>query len=165
MLRCPESTYKGVGRLADHRWIINDRGYANVVDSNNSEDELYGLVYSITSSDEDILDRNEGVPSSYTKEMVDIDFWESKDGKAVDVHDQGVKKGVLVYIDRKRVTDDKPQEEYVHRMNMGIKDAVDDAGVPSAYVKKVMRPFIFEQGRRGLEKLAKQQALNFEDLR
>ena len=135
------------------------------MDSNNSEDEVYGLVYSITSSDEDRLDRNEGVPSSYTKEMVDIDFWESKDGKAVDVRDQGVKEAVLLYIDRKRVTDDKPQEEYVHRMNMGIKDAVDDAGVPSAYVKKVMRPFISEQGRKGLEKLAKQQASNFEDVK
>ena len=135
------------------------------MDSKNSEDEVYGLVYSITSFDEDRLDRNEGVPSSYTKEMVDIEFWESKDGKAVDVRDQGVKKGVLIYIDRKRVTDDKPQEEYVHRMNMGIKDAVDDAGVPSAYVKKVMRPFISEQGRKRLERLAIQQASNFEDVK
>ena len=132
------------------------------MDSKNSEDEVYGLVYSITSSDEDRLDRNEGVPASYTKEVVNIDFWESKDGTAVDVRFQGVKKDVLVYIDRKRVTDDQPQEEYVHRMNMGIKDAV-DAGVPSAYAKKVMRPFISEQGRKGLERLAKQQALSFED--
>ena len=132
------------------------------MDSKSSEDEVYGLVYSITSSDEDKLDRNEGVPSSYTKEMVNVDFWESKDGKGVDVRFQGVKKDVLVYIDRKRVTDDKPQEEYVHRMNMGIKDAV-DSGIPSAYVKKVMRPSISEQGRKCLEKLAKQQALSFED--
>lgn len=132
------------------------------MDSKSSEDEVYGLVYNITSSDEDKLDRNEGVPSSYTKEIVNIDYWESKDGKGVDVSFQGVKKDVLVYINRKRVTDDKPQEEYVHRMNMGIKDAV-DAGIPSAYVKKVMRPFISEQGRKGLEKLAKRQALSFED--
>ena len=133
------------------------------MDSKNSEDEVYGLVYSITSSDEDRLDRNEGVPVSYTKEVVDIDFWESKNGKAVDVRFQGMKEHVLIYIDRKRVTDDKPQEEYVHRMNMGIRDAVDGAGVPSAYVEKVMRPFISEQGKKGLEKLAKQQALSFED--
>ena len=133
------------------------------MDSRNSEDEVYGLVYSITSSDEDRLDRNEGVPASYTKEVVEIDFWESKDGRAVDVRTQGMKEDVLVYIDRKRVTDDKPQEEYVHRMNMGIRDAVDGAGVPSAYVKKVMRPFISEQGKNGFENLAKQQASNFED--
>ena len=133
------------------------------MDSKNSEDEVYGLVYSITSSDEDRLDRNEGVPASYTKEVVDIDFWESKDGKAVDVRFQGMKKDVLVYIDRKRVTDDRPQEEYVHRMNMGIRDAVDGAGVPCAYVKKVMRPFISEEGKKGFEKLAKQQASSFED--
>ena len=132
------------------------------MDSKSSEDEVYGLVYSITSSDENKLDRNEGVPSSYTKEMVNIDFWESKDGKGVDVEVQGVKKDVLVYIDRKRVTDDKPQEEYIHRMNMGIKDAV-DSGIPPAYVKKVMRPFISERGRKGFEKLAKRQALSFED--
>jgi hypothetical protein len=31
-LRCPTSQYLGVARLPNYRWIINDRGYANVVE-------------------------------------------------------------------------------------------------------------------------------------
>ena len=61
---------------------------------------------------------------------------------------------MLVYIDRKRVTDDKPKEEYVYRMNRGIDDAI-KMGVPKAYVEEVMRPFIPAEkdvkGRKSLE--------------
>ncbi|KAF6237916.1 hypothetical protein HO173_004117 [Letharia columbiana] len=54
MLRCPKSTYVGVGHLAQYRWIISDRGYANIVSSTKPEDEVYGHVYNLTSSsDED----------------------------------------------------------------------------------------------------------------
>ena len=98
--------------------------------------------------------------------MCTVDFWESEDGKAVDVSCQGTKKDVLVYIDRKRVADNDPQEEYIHRMNMGIKDAVSGAGIPFAYVQKVLRPFIPETpepGNKEVEKLARAQASNFED--
>ena len=109
---------------------------------------MYGLVYELTSSDEDGLDRNEGYPFAYTKEIFSIDFWESKDRKAVDVSFPGTKKDVLVYIDRKRVVDDLPRREYIYRMNMGIKDAVDEAGVPFAYVHKIIRPFIPEQAKK-----------------
>lgn len=35
-LRCPTSEYLGVARLDGYRWIINDRGYANVVKTANS---------------------------------------------------------------------------------------------------------------------------------
>ena len=72
---------------------------------------------------------------------------------------------MLVYIDRERVADDNPQKEYIHRMNMGIKDAVHKAGVPFAYVQKVMRPFIPEHGQPGAEQLARKQAMNFQEAR
>ena len=126
---------------------------------------MYGLVYDLTSSDEDKLDRNEGVPFSYTKEIIAVDFWESKDGEAVDVSCYYTNKHVLVYIDRDRVVDDNPQKEYIHRMNMGIKDAVHKAGVPFAYVQKVMRPFIPEHGQPEEEELARKQAMNFQEAR
>ncbi|KAF7954986.1 uncharacterized protein EAE97_000245 [Botrytis byssoidea] len=29
--RCPDSTYVGMGILQNHRWIVNQRGYANIV--------------------------------------------------------------------------------------------------------------------------------------
>lgn len=73
--RCPTSTYLGVARLNDYKWIINDRGYANVVSSpsaNSSEKQyahsVFGLVYTLLPTDESRLDRNEGVPHAYTKE-------------------------------------------------------------------------------------------------
>ena len=94
--------------------------------------------------------------------MVAIDLWESKYGKRVDVSLPGMKKDVLVYVDRKRVVDDKPQEEYIYRMNRGIKDAV-DAGIPFAYMQKAIRHFIPEQAKREVYELARKQALNFEE--
>lgn len=73
---------------------------------------------------------------------------------------------MLVYIDRKRVTDDKPKEEYVYRMNRGIDDAI-TMGVPVAYVKEVMRPFIPAEedagNRKSLEEKARKQAVEFVD--
>ena len=101
--------------------------------------------------------------------MIAVDFWESKDGEAVDVSCYGINKQVLVYIDRERVADDNPQKEYIHRMNMGIKDAVRKAGVPFAYVQKVIRPFIPEHWQPSekieVEELARKQAMNFQEAR
>jgi gamma-glutamylcyclotransferase len=75
--RCPSSAYLGIARLPNYRWIINDRGYANVVVVSSStsssstptksepkskySDVVYGLVFSLTPPDESRLDRNEGV--------------------------------------------------------------------------------------------------------
>ena len=75
-------------------------------------------------------------------------------------------KNVLVYIDRERVAHDTPQKEYIHRMNMGIKDAVYNAGVPFAYAQKVLRQFIPEHRQPAEEEeLAKEQARNFQEVR
>lgn len=91
-----------------------------------------------------------------------MDLWESKDGKKVDISFPAMKKDMLVYIDRKRVVDDDPKEEYIYRMNRGIEDAV-DAGIPFAYVQKVIRPFIPERAKKEVEELARKQAVNFEE--
>ena len=123
---------------------------------------MYGLVYSLTISDENALDGNEGVPWAYTKETMTVELWASKDGSTVDVAQGGEKKDMLVYIDRKRTDNNQPKEEYIHRMNMGIRDCV-TMGIPNTYVEKVMRPFIPEQVRKEVEDLAKRQALSFED--
>ncbi|KAK4698026.1 gamma-glutamylcyclotransferase, partial [Lecanoromycetidae sp. Uapishka_2] len=164
--RCESSNYLGVGRLPAYRWIINSRGYANVVPSTKASDEVYGLIYSLTLSDESALDVNEGVPYAYTKEMLSVDFWASTDcSRTVDVTSAaGEKMDMLVYIDRERIQDSVPKDEYVYRMNMGIKDGL-KAGIPQDYVDKVMRPFIPAEDMKHLEKQARQQALKFEDKR
>lgn len=191
-LRCPTSQYLGVARLPNYRWIINDRGYANVVErkdtaeaeagaadqaaaeAGNSSaaaaaDAVYGLVYSLLPADEARLDVNEGVPEAYTKETLGVDFWASdprvEDGW-VDVSGPAQGRDALVYIDRKRVAESRPRQEYVYRMNMGIRDAV-KMGVPKGYVDGVMKKFIPDEGegreKGEVERVAMKQALNFVD--
>lgn len=177
--RCPTSTYLGVARLPNYQWIMNDRGYANVVevaDSNSTsmspyDDVVFGLVYSLEAEDEKRLDKNEGVPVAYTKEMLQCEFWPSDTEHKVDTSkDPEKKEDMLVYIDRNRVQPDKPREEYIYRMNQGITDAV-KLGVPEDYVRDVMRKYIPAQedddGKEGeREKMAESargQAAEFRD--
>ncbi|KAI4662597.1 uncharacterized protein J4E79_004888 [Alternaria viburni] len=177
--RCPTSKYLGVARLPNYHWIINDRGYANVVESpkqnstskSSYSDVVFGLVYSLLPEDEKRLDKNEGVPVAYTKEMLPCDFWPSDTEHKVDTSKHPEKKeSMLVYIDRNRVTPDKPRDEYVYRMNQGIADAV-KLGVPEGYVRDVMRQYIpaeeDEEGKEGerekMAEFARGQAAEFRD--
>lgn len=162
LMRCPTSRFQGVGRLLGYRWIINDRGYANVVSSPNTENVVYGLIYSLTPSDERTLDRNEGVPWAYTKETLAVDFWSSKgDSGPVNVMREPDRRDMVLYIDRLRLESYRPKDEYIHRMNMGIEDGIRQ-GIPLDYVG-VLREYIPAKARRGVEELARQQALSFED--
>ncbi|KAF1926427.1 uncharacterized protein M421DRAFT_422759 [Didymella exigua CBS 183.55] len=145
-LRCPTSTYLGVARLSHYTWLINDRGYANVVknapDSESYSDQVYGLVYSLLLEDEKRLDRNEGVPDAYTRELVTCELWPSDTHSKVNTSSPPAEtRSMLVYIDQNRTTPDQPKDEYVYRMNQGIRDAV-ERGVPEEYVRDVMRKFI-----------------------
>ena len=201
--RCPNSTYLGIARLKDFKWIINERGYANVVEVENPaqprrnafvqsswgtdtrlnfpevlqwtgkyESQVWGLVYSLQPSDEARLDRNEGVPVAYTKEMLKCDFWPASEDR-VDGSSEPAKmkwsklkkRDLLVYINRDAVTPSKPKKEYIYRMNMGIRDAIKE-GVPQRYVEEVMRKFIPEmEGEGEVVEVAKKQAAEFEDER
>ena len=135
--RCPDSKVVGLAILRDWKWIINGRGYANVVES--PKDLVYGLVYEISPSDEALLDKFEGVPRAYTKEVMRIEL------QAAGGRRKSVVQG-LVYVNRKRVEEGEPWEEYIHRMNMGIKDAA-ERGLPEWYIDKYMRRFIPAEGK------------------
>lgn len=163
-LRCPSSNYVGIARLESYRWIINDRGYANIVQTTNASDVVYGLVYTLTEDDEKRLDVNEGVPYAYTKETVPINFWPLALGEKVDFIQNSQKQKLLIYIDRERLEDDKPKAEYVHRINMGVQDAV-RVGMPQTYVDNVIRKFIPAEGNQEAKRMAEKQALKFEDER
>lgn len=120
-----------------HRcWIINQRGYANVVPS--SGEYVYGFIYEINSKDEQSLDKYEGVPYSYEKRIVPLELitcsgeGETEEKSNIDA---------LVYIDFARTSRDLPKTEYIHRINMGVKDAL-QKGIPQSYVDKYVRPFI-----------------------
>jgi gamma-glutamylcyclotransferase len=150
--RCPQSAFTGVGSLADwyacillkgfdlsmkpRKWIINTRGYANIIPSKG--DVVHGLVYELTAKDEGKLDGYEGVPDSYIKEIMPIEFagdGNLREGKTI--------IDALVYVDHARLIPSGPKTEYIYRMNMGIADGI-EKGIPKEYFEKYLRPFIPE---------------------
>ena len=161
----------GVGKLAGFRWIINGRGYANIVPSDKPQSVIYGLIYNLTPADVATLDVNEGVPYAYTKEIMAVEFWSSLNGvsnisRSHWEKSDGAKPGeiinVLVYIDRQGIQDAKAKEEYIYRMNKGIADAV-ALGVPTDYVEEYIRPFIPPTISEEIQDLAKKQAMGFKE--
>ncbi|KAH7053098.1 hypothetical protein B0J12DRAFT_739227 [Macrophomina phaseolina] len=170
--RCPTSRYVGVARLRGRRWrwLINERGYANVVGEAASSGPspppddtvpasndpgpsaadgyanlVYGMLYALQPADEARLDVSEGVPEAYGKEWLEVDFWSAGQDGVVDVgRSVPERRTVLVYVDRKRVGESEPKEEYVHRMNEAVRDAV-RVGVPAMWVREVVRRFIPEE--------------------
>ncbi|KAK3897044.1 hypothetical protein C8A05DRAFT_39409 [Staphylotrichum tortipilum] len=167
--RCPSSTFLGRAILPDHCWQINTRGYANVFACPGFA--VHGLVYELGRSgdDEARLDIAEGVHSgAYEKAYKDVvvypaaagrqvksykaaaeldrvaemrervgdyDFWSGRGGPA------RVEEEVLVYLSPVFVGQGTAHEEYVGRMNIGIRDAV-AMGVPADYFDNVVRSSI-----------------------
>ncbi|PVH96560.1 hypothetical protein DM02DRAFT_617149 [Periconia macrospinosa] len=183
-LRCPSSTYVGTARLPGYKWMINARGYANIApsspsptspsptdkanqpngeDNKEQDDEVWGLVYTLPPVDEAQLDRNEGVPIAYTKEILPCSFYPSSSPSSTTTLSPSTTKDMLVYIDHLRATPSyTPRKEYIVRMNKGIADAL-DKGVPRGYVEGVLRRYIpKEEGGDGEEK-ALEQARMFRD--
>lgn len=121
--RCPQSRKLGIARLPGHRWIITTRGYANVVASQG--DEVEGILFELTPSDEAALDRYEGVASgSYRK-------------KTLPVHHHDRQVPALVYLDP-ITTEGPPKPEYIQRINSGLADA----NLSESYVIRHVRKFI-----------------------
>ena len=119
--RCPQSKKLGVARLRGYRWIISASGYASVVKS--MADEVEGVLFEISPSDEDSLDRYEGVSSGeYRKEDLRV------------LHDEE-EKVALVYVDP--ITEEgTPKKEYIQRINSGLADVKLSEGYVTRYVRK-----------------------------
>ncbi|KAG4257495.1 hypothetical protein FPRO04_08542 [Fusarium proliferatum] len=164
--RCPESYYVGRAVLMDHRWQINSRGFANVIPCSGYN--VHGLVYQVSVDDEARLDRNEGVHSGvYTKSYHSVVLHEAvedlqlptrylvQDGgldKAVNAVRSGsrshepeqqgrIRSNVLVYLSSRYCQWGTARDEYVDRMNCGIRDAV-TLGIPSDFFENTVRPSI-----------------------
>jgi gamma-glutamylcyclotransferase len=147
--RCPTSTYHSLALLHHYSWVIGPRGYANVLSSppseasptpspqlpNSQENNVYGLLYTLEAEDEALLDRAEGVPRAYTKHLLDVEIVSS----SPEAEKQVVK--ALVYVDLVRTGTGICKEEYVGRMNRGIRDAV-EKGMPTEYVESVLRKWV-----------------------
>lgn len=155
--RCPYSTPVGLGYLQGWRWFINQRGFANIIqidesdsddDSSSSTDKgkapastvkddgVYGLLYLLPPEDEQLLDHYEGVPYAYQKFQVDLMLEKDAVGDFI-----GEMQTALIYIDTERVDEDDPRQEYIGRMERGIEDAVQNWGMDEEYANRVMRRF------------------------
>jgi len=99
---------------------------------------VYGFLYELSPKDEKALDQCEGVPLMYEKRIIPIQLITSSgNGKTA------AKKTIdaLVYIDFVNTSRDVPQTEYIHRINMGLKDAL-QMGISQSYIDKYIRPSI-----------------------
>ena len=122
-IRCPESKYYASGTLSGYSWLINARGYASITPSES--EFVLGEVFTLSQQDIDYLDIYESVEEGmYLKSNLSI---ETSKG-TIDC---------LVYIASDSTTG-IPQEEYIERINLGIKSA----NLPDYYVQKAIRPFI-----------------------
>lgn len=123
--RCPQSRLLGPATLHGYRFIINTRGYANIVA--DLQGVVPGVLYAISATDEAALDGFEGVAQgNYCKALVPV----QRDGETVIA---------LVYIDAID-EEGQPKPEYIKRINAAIVDAK----LPEAYIAAVIRRFVPE---------------------
>ena len=64
--RCPDASNPRPATLADHDWLINERGVATVEPFTGSE--VHGVVWQVSDRDLATLDSAEGVPVRYRRD-------------------------------------------------------------------------------------------------
>lgn len=149
--RCPGAKAVGLAFLPGYDFIINERGFANVIPrsdtsastSTTAEDGgVYGVLYQLASTTEkERLDRYEGVPKAYEDLVLEVQQLSSGDSSSNTTSSAAMVRA-LVYVDRQRVGPAAPRAEYIVRMNAGISEAVAEWGLPRDYVRDVMRRYI-----------------------
>jgi gamma-glutamylcyclotransferase (GGCT)/AIG2-like uncharacterized protein YtfP len=118
-LRCPEAKLVGQASLADHSFLINERGVASLAPGPNRV--VHGLLWTISREEQEVLDRYEGVKlGHYRKEVHQI---QQTNGGAVDA---------LVYIASSNNIG-IPRAGYMER----IKRAAAEHGLPDSYIKEL----------------------------
>jgi len=113
--RCPDSEPVGLAKLEGYRFLINTRGVATVVPDDNGV--VHGLLWRISSGDENTLDVYEGVGwGTYRKEVFDVEA------------EGGPGRRALIYV----AADDgkgEPAKEYMDK----IIDAAEEHCLPDKY--------------------------------
>ena len=75
--RCPDAADPRPATLADHDWLINERGVATVEPFAGSE--VHGVLWWLTDHDLATLDSAEGVPVRYRRDRLTV---QTADGPA-----------------------------------------------------------------------------------
>jgi phage replication-related protein YjqB (UPF0714/DUF867 family) len=117
--RCPGAVDPRPAKLADHDWLINERGVATVEPFDGSE--VHGVLWRLTDHDLATLDSAEGVPVRYRRDRMTV---HTDDGPA----------DAWVYIDH-RVEPGPPRPGYLER----IIDGAEHHGLPHRWVEFLRR--------------------------
>jgi len=68
--RCPNANFQGKFILEKYKFIINCRGVATIIPDETCN--LEGILWTISSDDENNLDKYEGVPILYKKNIISV---------------------------------------------------------------------------------------------
>lgn len=117
--RCPEATDPRPATLADHDWLINERGVATVEPFAGAQ--VHGVVWTLSDRDLTTLDSAEGVPVRYRRDEMTV------------VTDDGPSTA-WVYIDH-RVEPGPPRPGYLER----ILDGARHHGLPGRWIQFLER--------------------------
>ncbi len=103
--RCPDAADPKRATLADHDWLINQRGVATVEPFTGSA--VHGVVWQLSDRDLATLDRAEGVPARYRRDRLTV---ETEDGPS----------WAWVYVDH-RTEPGPPRPGYLERILDGAR--------------------------------------------
>jgi phage replication-related protein YjqB (UPF0714/DUF867 family) len=117
--RCPGAVDPRPAKLADHDWLINERGVATVEPFDGSE--VHGVVWQVTDHDLATLDSAEGVPVRYRRDRLTV-------------HTDDGPSDAWVYIDH-RVDPGPPRPGYLER----IVDGAVHHGLPHRWIEFLRR--------------------------
>jgi phage replication-related protein YjqB (UPF0714/DUF867 family) len=118
-LRCPGAVDPRPALLADHDWLINERGVATVEPFDGSQ--VHGVVWQLTDRDLATLDSAEGVPVRYRRDRLTV-------------HTDDGPSEAWVYIDH-RVEPGPPRPGYLER----IIDGAVQHGLPNRWIEFLKR--------------------------
>lgn len=111
--RCPDAIDPRPATLADHDWLINQRGVATVEPFDGAL--VHGVLWQISEQDLETLDRAEGVPVRYRRDRIVV-------------HTDHGPAEAWVYVDH-RVEPGAPRAGYLER----IIAAAGHHGLPSRW--------------------------------
>lgn len=150
--RCPTSLFVGKATLQGYRWQINERGFANIVQS--PADHVEGLVFSVLPQDHLRLDRYEGVQRGYyERRLLPLQLakctagpWKTSylsrqlaQGHTPESDKEMVAIEASVYLSLVYIDDGGIRAEYAERMKLGIEDAI-SLGMSRQYVARYVEP-------------------------